>query len=304
VAAQRKQARFDRVKVRYDEHFAAGHLTAAEVLLRELLALTPAWAAGWFDLGLITKLRRDWAGSREANDQALTLGDGKPGDPAAWNLGIAATALGDWPTARRAWAAYGIELPPGEGPIRAELGLVPIRLNPEPRTAGQRPLLIDGAEHGTEVVWTQRISPAHAVVASVPLPGSGHRYGDVVLHDGEPVGSRELDGRSVPVFEELERLAVAPHPTTAVTVTTPAEADAVALLTLLADGGLSAADWTASVRRLCRTCSEGIPDGTHGHEPGAWVTERSVGIAGQPERAVTLLERWAADGVGRSWERA
>ena len=304
VATQRKQARFDRVKVRYEEHFAAGHLTAAEVLLRELLALAPNWASGWFDLGLIAKLRRDWAGSRDANERALALGPGKPGDPAAWNLGIAATALGDWPTARRAWAAYGVELPPGDGPIRAELGPVPIRLNPEPRITGQRPLLIDGVERSPEVVWAQRISPAHAVITSIPLPGSGHRYGDVVLHDGEPAGSRELDGRTVPVFEELERLTLALHPTTAVTVTTPAATDAAALLTLLTDSGLAATDWTTSVRRLCRACSEGAPDGPHDHPAGEWVTERSIGIAGQPERAVTLLERWAADGAGRAWERA
>ena len=36
-----------------------------------------------------------------------------PADEAAWwNTGIAATALGEWATARLAWQAFGIELPP------------------------------------------------------------------------------------------------------------------------------------------------------------------------------------------------
>jgi len=32
--------------------------------------------------------------------------------------------------------------------------------------------------------------PAHAVIVRVPLPESGHRFRDVLLHDGEPRGTR------------------------------------------------------------------------------------------------------------------
>jgi hypothetical protein len=300
VATQRRKARFDRVRVRYDEHFAAGELTAAEVLLRQLLARTPNWAAGWFDLGLIAKLRHDWPAVRDANERALALGDGKPGDPAAWNLGIAATALGEWPTARRAWAAFGLELGSGEGPIRAPMGQIAIRLNPAPRRPGERRLLVDGAEHGTEVVWADRLSPAHALLTSVPLPESGHRYGDVVLHDGEPAGSRELaDGTEVSVFDELARLERAEHPTTAVTVTAPAAEDAEALLEAVAATGLQAEDWTGSVRELCAACGDGE---VHDHAPAAgWQPQRSVGIAGEPERIPGVLDGWAAAGSGRAW---
>jgi hypothetical protein len=304
VAAQRRRARFDRVKVRYDEHFAAGHLTAAEVLLRQLLALSPDWAAGWYDLGLIAKIRRDWAAALAANERAVTLGDGKPGDPAAWNLGIAATARDDWPTARRAWAAYGLDLPAGTGPIDAGLGLVPIRLNPPPRHPGQRPLLVDGSEHPAEVVWAERLSPAHAVLAQVPLPDSGHRYGDVVLHDGEPAGTRDMDGQPIPVFDELARLVPAVHATTTVTVTSPAESDTATLLDLLADAGLRGEDWTASLRAVDASCAESTPAGSADTPAaGTWPPERSVGIAGDADDAVAVLDRWAAAAAGRSWRR-
>jgi hypothetical protein len=86
-------------------------------------------------------------------------------------LGIAATALNNWPEARRAWNGYGLKLPAGEGPIEADLGLTPIRLNP---TGGRRSRLV------------QRIDPARAIIDSVPFPDSGHRHGDLLLHDGEP----------------------------------------------------------------------------------------------------------------------
>ena len=313
---RRKQARFERVKERYDEQLAAGHLTAAEVLLRQMLARAPEWAAGWFELGLIAKLRHDWEACRDANARALALGDGRPGDPAAWNLGIAATALGDEETAARAWATYGAGIPSGDR------SLVPVRLNPAPRYPGQRPLLVDGTEHRPEIVWTERLGPAHGVVTTVPMPGSGHRYGDVVLHDGEPSGAHAApDGASVPLFDEVARLSAGPHPTIPVLVTVPGEGDLAALLGALTEVGLPAEDWTASVREVCDECADGAPEAVRapgeaarppseraaGEAAGEGTrppSERAFGIAGQPDAAAAVLDGWAAAGSGREWRRS
>src|SRR5205807_10273545 len=69
-------------------------------------------------------------------------------DKAAWwNQGIAATALGRWGLARRAWAGFGIDLPAGEGPLDFPCGSCPVRLCP------------DG---DAEVVWAHRIDPARS----------------------------------------------------------------------------------------------------------------------------------------------
>lgn len=76
-------------------------------------------------------------------------------EAAWWNLGIAATALGEWREARTAWRACGIEIPEGDGPPDLDFGLVPVRLDP--------------AGCG-EVVWCRRIDPARAVIRNVPLP--------------------------------------------------------------------------------------------------------------------------------------
>lgn len=189
-------------------------------------------------------------------------------EAAWWNLGIAATALGDWPTARAAWKGFGINLPEGEGPIEIDYGLVPIRLRP--------------AEVG-EVVWGRRIDPARAIVDSVPLPESDRRWRDLVLHDGAPNGYRKLGDQEVPVFDELELLAASPFTTFVAEVACAGPRAAAALVERLDEvEDTRAEDWTASVRTLCRACSEGRPHEHHDHEAadaGGWQPHRRLGIA-------------------------
>src|SRR5579862_2247995 len=99
-------------------------------------------ASTWFNRGLIAKFEGRWADSLEFNLRATELDPGNEG--AWWNLGIAATALADWSTARKAWAGFGIDVPAGKGPLTMNLGSVPIRICPE--TKG-------------EVVWARRLDP-------------------------------------------------------------------------------------------------------------------------------------------------
>jgi hypothetical protein len=81
---------------------------------------------------MYAKRRRDWAASAEYNAAALDLlpSPDRSDQPAAWNLGIAATALHDWVTARRAWEEFGITITDGAprtSPIDADFGLAPVR---------------------------------------------------------------------------------------------------------------------------------------------------------------------------------
>ena len=82
-----------------------------------------------FDLALVHKFRRDWPAAVTTGLQAAELAPAGPEQPAWWNLGIAATAVHDWATARRAWTAYGVDIPTGHGPIAADLGLTPVRID-------------------------------------------------------------------------------------------------------------------------------------------------------------------------------
>jgi tetratricopeptide (TPR) repeat protein len=254
----------------------AGDLDAALSWYRQAVDAAPDYEPAWFNMGLVHKRRREWEQALDCNQRAAELGGGEEGEPAWWNLGIAATALRRWQIARQAWHRFGIAIPDGDGELSLDFGPAPVRLDPDGKA---------------EVVWGQRIDPARVVVVNVPTPPSGHRWGDIVLHDGAPNGERSLGGRVYGVFDELERWQPSPIPTLQVQITIGEDADAEALSEAFEVAGFAAQDWTTTVRTLCRRCSEGQP---HEHAPDAASPERRFGIAAPPDQAATLLSGWAA----------
>ncbi|HSH80086.1 MAG TPA: tetratricopeptide repeat protein [Herpetosiphonaceae bacterium] len=261
----------------------AGDIAEAEAWYRQAADAAPEWAVPWYNLGLLYKRQRRWSDSLRAGRRAVELDPSE--QDAWWNVGIAATALGDWRAAREAWTACGIEMPAGDGPPEMRLGMTPIRVNPSG----------DG-----EVLWCDRIDPARAIIRNVPLPESGHRFKDLLLHDGAPNGYRMSRGREVPVFDALAILAPSSFSTWEVVVEAPSPDDCVALEELAQDRGLGAEDWS-TIRRLCVMCSEGRPHASHD-----WVVEyepaRRWGIAAHSESDVReILARWSAE-AGREIE--
>jgi hypothetical protein len=244
-----------------------GEIDRAISLYRRAIAWDRTWGAPWYNLGLIYKDRHDWKTSLKCNQEAVRRTSNN--QAAWWNLGIAATALSDWAEARRAWSAYGIELPEGTGEIVEDFGYTPIRIDPKG----------DG-----EVVWTDRIDPARAIIRSVPLPESGHRFGDLLLHDGEPKGYRLLGGKEVPVFDELEVLSRSSHGTYEATVAIESIKDITALEAVFGEKGFAAEDWS-SIRYVCQQCSEGRPHDSHDHEKLQTTGQRRIGIAAASEEA-------------------
>jgi hypothetical protein len=256
----------------------AGDWDAALSWYRQATDQVPAFEPAWFNMALVYKRRRQWDRAMDCNERAAAL-DGAKGNPAWWNLGIAATALRRWDAARNAWRRFGIEVPDGTGELQMDLGLTPVRLDP----GGQ-----------AEVVWGQRVDPARIVVTNVPTPESGHRWGDVVLHDGVPNGERRLHGRTYQVFDELERWQPSAIPTLEVQVTLASETDAQALADLFDQAGYAAEDWTASIRLICQRCSEGRPPEDHEHPSPPSAAERTYGLAAPLDTATRLLSEWAA----------
>jgi hypothetical protein len=253
----------------------------AEACYWDAIRLDPELYPAWFDLGLIYKWSRRWLESFDCNLQAAELVGERPEEPAWWNLGIAATALHRWDVARRAWRAYGVVLPDGDGPIEADLGYTPVRINPDA---------------GAEVVWGHRIDPARVRLTSIPFPESGHRWADVVLHDGEPRGSREFEGAQRPVFNELVRWAPSDMPTIVMTISSdgPDGAQQIDdLVGLINRAGHMIEDWSRNTRLLCAHCSES--DVPHDHV-GVTVPEdgsfRRLGVAGPAEVVRELVDDW------------
>ena len=266
-----------------NELWGQGRWAEAAEANRRAARLEPGWSVPWYNLGLNLKRQRLWAESLDANRRATELNP-EDGD-AWWNLGIAATALGDWDTARVAWRGCGITVADGSGPPDFDLGPMPIRLNP------------DGEG---EVVWAHRVDPARAILVNVPYPRSGYREGDTVLHDGAAAGYRMLSTAKIPVFDGLQVLEVSARRTTEASVFAPAEADVEALATAARDAGTVLEDWTASVRNLCRLCSEGVPHDEHEVREG-WQPERHLGLSAADRADVMrLLAEWAAAVPGRT----
>ncbi|HEV3312322.1 MAG TPA: tetratricopeptide repeat protein [Chloroflexota bacterium] len=221
--------------------FEQADFRQAEEAFRRSAASAPFWSVPWFNLGLVFKWQRLWRESLDCNQKALERDRSLEG--AWWNLGISATALGNWPEARRAWTGFGLELPPGEGEILMNLGPTPIRLDPA----------------GTgEVVWCERIDPARATIRSVPLPKTGHRFGDLLLHDGAPSGERLLHGETVPVFNAIELLRPSTYLTFEVELRAPGPEALRALFRRAANEEIGLEDWD-TLRCLCSACSQGSP---------------------------------------------
>ena len=257
----------------------AGDLAGASQAFQKAIELDRDLDWAWFNLGLIYKYQRAWDEAARCNKEAAARLKSDKEEPAWWNLGIAATALRDWGTAREAWRRYGISLPPGEGPIEADFGPAPVRINPE---------------ESAEVVWCRRIDPARAVILNIPFPESKHRQGDIVLHDGVPNGERVLDGKPLAVFDVLERWEPSPTPTLRAQVLCSSEADSRALIAIFEESHIPAEDWNLNVRMLCEACSTGRVHASHEvHDgDGTWAEERVVGIAAEPATAEPLLQEW------------
>lgn len=278
---------YDAVDQLLDEAQALEDLECAMPLYQRALTLDPNRSATHYGIGLVYKYRGAWAESLHHNRRASDLQ--ADNEAAHWNMGIAATALRDWPAAREAWRRVGISMADGDGPIEEDFGLTPVRLNPD--------------ENG-EVVWGKRIDPARVVLGNIPYPESGFREGDVVLHDGAPVGERQFNGNTYPVFNVLELFESSANGTYVAEVRTRDAADLEALTSALDAAQVANEVWTTNVRMLCRQCSEGTPHEHHDAAGGkdgnsVWPASHVLGISTtSPEAARKVLERWSTSGPG------
>jgi tetratricopeptide (TPR) repeat protein len=227
---------------------AAGDSAGAEASYKAAIVADPSWSVPFYNLGLLYKYQGRWRESLDCNLQAAARNEQ---DQAAWwNLGIAATALGVWTEARRAWARCGMAVPSGDGPPDFNFGSTPVRLEP------------DGA---AEVVWAHRMDPARAQILSVPLPTCAQNAGAVVLTDGAAEGYRRVRNVDYPVFNVLDVLQPSLLKKYVIELAT-ADTAAIEALERLATGrGGAAEDWGRSTNILCAKCSKGIP---HEHRDG------------------------------------
>ena len=239
----------------------------------------PRVAAWWYDAALAYKFLRNWSQAHRVGIRAAAHAPRGEQNPAFWNLGIAATIQRDWATARDAWEGFGITLPAGQGPIDGDFGVACVRIN---------------IAEGQEVVWARRLCPTRARVTSVPFDLS-RRYGEVVVHDGEPKGDRVVGDRTYRVFDELVLFEPSRLTTLSVTVTTALADDMDALADAFDARGFGF-EPLASGQVLCRCCSEGSVQKARARLGG----EQDCLIAAPIDEARELLEAWR-DPATRDW---
>ncbi len=252
----------------------AGDADGAERAYLAAGKLAPTWSVPLFNLGLLYKYQHRWEESLAFNQRASEL---SPEDQGTWwNRGIAATALGLWPEARRCWTQCGIADPGGGDPPDYGFGRIPLRLDPDG----------DG-----EVVWGIRLDPARARLTNIPLPSSAFHWGDIVLNDGAAEGHRVVGDRTYPVFNVLQCLVPSTLRTFIVELASVNEAALDGLDDIAHEMGGAAEHWGATTRILCRQCSFGVP---HDHdEPGGAPAHPHCGlVAPSRETAQAILDRW------------
>jgi hypothetical protein len=248
------------------------------------IELDPGKSESFYNIGLIYKYQGEWSKSLEYNAKANSL---DPEDEAArWNLAIAATALRKWDIARKAWKENGITIEGDSGPINMDFGMTPVRLNPD--------------ESG-EVVWATRIDPVRARIDNIPFKDSGFKHGDIVLHDGAPVGHRKIGDREYSVFNVLALFESSSFSTIVASVKISSDDDLKKLEELFSRTPHDFEDWTNNIRILCRQCSEGNPHDHHDRElENEWTGERTLGIAVYEGQTIAgIFDEWQESTGGK-----
>ncbi|MFW6066731.1 MAG: hypothetical protein ACOC97_00215 [Myxococcota bacterium] len=184
-------------------HLGGAFDEEAQQAYRRALELAPDRGWWWLDLGVLHK----WRGRYDLAFDCFLKARARLGEekPVLFNLGIAATALGQGDVAAGLWRQLGI---PAEVNDRSGMpfvdGLPPVQVRVPTRGPGTgAPTDVPDRAVGLELLWVAPLSPCHGVVQTPPFRDAPVDYGDVVLWDAAPVGTAD-DG--TPRFPLLTRL--------------------------------------------------------------------------------------------------
>lgn len=259
---------YDRIRDHYN----------AVKLFKKLIRLVPDWYKPYQHLGAIYKVRKEWKPSFHYIQKAI---DANPQDEISWwNLGIVATAMKRWRLARIAWNETGYKFnDQKDTAIDVNLGIAPVRINPESRS---------------EIIWTERIDPARAIIESIPHPASGKRYRDVLLIDGIEQGYSVVNQRKMPVYDELIVLSQSRYRTFVVELVDVEPNDITILDKLCLNADLGFDNWSKATRSLVTKRSNVLPEYYTDYIPEDWNgSSYIVAIAAhQEEEVLEVLKSW------------
>ena len=214
----------------YDEalrYAKVGDVYTAVKLLKKVNRLVPDWPDAFRSLGDIYYRRREWKPAFHYLSKAVSLdADDRQ---TWWKLGLAAVGLGRMRTAATVWAKFGFAGLKTDRPLGLQL------------------------KHtdSYEILWMQPLDAARARVLSIPHPGNGQRYRDLVLYDRRGQQATTVAGRRrVPVFQYVDTLKRSPYRTHSCLLHTAGEELIGQLEQLCFDAGLGFEVWSNASRSL------------------------------------------------------
>lgn len=240
------QEDYNNIQLLFEEALAydrAGDSYNAVKLYKKLVKLAPNWSLPYHFLSLFYRQRNEWKPSFHYSLKAIET---NPKDKTAWHiLATSATALQRWQTARKAWNELGFEFRKTDKVLNLDLGLIPICINPKTRP---------------EIVWARQIDPARAQIESIPQPSSERRYKEIVLINNQAIAHRNLGGKRVPIFEELETIRLSAYNTYAVILETGAKNSVDILDKLCQDAEIGFDNWSKATRQFWLRNQELLPE--------------------------------------------
>jgi len=173
--------------LRYDK---VGDVYTSVKLLKKIIRIVPEWPEGFLALGHIYHRRREWKPAFHYFKKAVAL---DADDRSAWwHLGLAAVGLSRMRVAQTVWTKFGFEQVALDKPLGLELK----------------------GPDGYEILWMQPLDASRGRILSIPHPGSGMRYRDMMLYDRRNRrGTNVVEKRRIPVYQSLGRLKKSPFST-------------------------------------------------------------------------------------------
>jgi hypothetical protein len=219
-----------RLVVEYDRR---GDVYNAVKLCKRLARLVPDWSVPFAFLSRTYRSRMEW---KPTFHYCLRAVEHNAFDETLWEtLGIAATALGEWETARYAWNQLGFHFKSSAEALHLDLGIVPVRLNPATQP---------------EIVAARRIDPVRASIESIPQPSSGRRYKDLILVENRPISNGIFcqQNKKLTIHDELQLLKTSNWQTFSVLLHTSSQADVDTLANLCLSANLGFDNWSNATR--------------------------------------------------------
>lgn len=209
--------------LRYDK---VGDVYTSVKLLKKVIRIAPEWPEAFVALGKIYHRRSEWKPAFHYWKQTVAL-DADDRE-AWWHLGLAAVAMGRKRVAQAVWDKFGFTEISLDKPVALEV---------------RQP------EAGYEILWMQPLDAGRGRILSIPHPGSGLRYRDMMLYDRRmQTGTNVVDRRRVPVYHSLDRIKRSPYQTFSCLLHTSNEEAILQLEKLCFDAGMGFEVWSNASR--------------------------------------------------------